>query len=468
MKRVDRMSKDARAIAGNNAFSLTTTLDDGGQVELIGILKEMPSFGLSTEWSEAPKATFGKKLQEFFMGDAVVTAGYLFGAELNNQVLSDDWSTRMYAGTKNKSISLNFRLYPQNLLGQSTPDLWVYNLARYATLGSNATLDVDILMENIKKVVYAAEEKGEKVAQFCNVMAGAKQKDDTDQAKKERRTAMANVINNIPSLLIEAKKEVRQEMIDTREKNGNKTHTQEINEKDVTMSVTDILNKCDVELSCGSREHIREDQVDIDDEEKIKFKFTWLDTDYTFCSTSTETVDDCTFDTSTMHIRVNDILNAIGQQNSNWEKAYAKDLTREFYEKVLNYIDKKLGEKQLTRPTPIEALDTESPDGIVATLENEIASQFRGEDRWKQKFLAARLWKLNIFPFIFKKPIIVAITDWKVTPSLEMMDGMHAYYDFSITCEPDQVKSLNRWKYVLNNDESQSGGTGIKDEVNGV
>lgn len=464
MKRVDRMSNDARAIAGNNAFSLTTTLDDDGEIELIGILKDMPSFGLSTEWSEAPKATFGKKLQEFFMGDAIVTAGYLFGAELNSQVLSDDWSTRMYAGTKNKSISLNFRLYPQNLLGQSTPDIWIYNLARYATLGSNSTLDIDILMENIKKVVYAAEEKGEKVSQFANVIAGAKQKDDTDQAKKERRTAMANVINNIPKLLTEAKKEVRQEMIDTREKNGNNSYTQEINKKDVTKSVTEILNKCDVQLSPGSRTYVDKyhvNNLNIDDEEMICFKFTWLDTDYLWRSTESEVVDDCTLDTSTMHIRVNDILDGLEKQNSKWKNAYAKDLTKEFYEKVLNYIDKKLGEKNLTRQTPLEALDTKSPDGIVATLENEIASQFRSEDRWKQKFLAARLWKLNIFPFIFKKPIIVAITDWKVTPSLEMMDGMHAYYDFSITCEPDQVKSLNRWKYVLNNDESQSGGTGV-------
>lgn len=458
------MSNDARAIAGNNAFSLTTTLDDDGEIELIGILKDMPSFGLSTEWSEAPKATFGKKLQEFFMGDAIVTAGYLFGAELNSQVLSDDWSTRMYAGTKNKSISLNFRLYPQNLLGQSTPDIWIYNLARYATLGSNSTLDIDILMENIKKVVYAAEEKGEKVSQFANVIAGTKQKDDTDQAKKERRTAMANVINNIPKLLIEAKKEVRQEMIDTREKNGNNSYTQEINKKDVTKSVTEILNKCDVQLSPGSRTYVDKyhvNNLNIDDEEMICFKFTWLDTDYLWRSTESEVVDDCTLDTSTMHIRVNDILDGLEKQNSKWKIAYAKDLTKEFYEKVLNYIDKKLGEKNLTRQTPLEALDTKSPDGIVATLENEIASQFRSEDRWKQKFLAARLWKLNIFPFIFKKPIIVAITDWKVTPSLEMMDGMHAYYDFSITCEPDQVKSLNRWKYVLNNDESQSGGTGV-------
>ena len=67
------------------------------------------------------------------------------------------------------------------------------------------------------------------------------------------------------------------------------------------------------------------------------------------------------------------------------------------------------------------------------TYDYDVKKVIKVKDRYKQKFLASRLWQLRMFPFIFKKPIIVAITDWKVTPSLEMMDGRHAYYDFTIS-----------------------------------
>ena len=105
MKRLtDNANVITEDIAGNAAFSLTTVNDDGSNCELKGILKEMPSFGLSTEWTDAPKNTFGKKLQEFFMNDMIETASTVLGATYNSQLLIDDWSTRMYSGTKNKGI----------------------------------------------------------------------------------------------------------------------------------------------------------------------------------------------------------------------------------------------------------------------------------------------------------------------------------------------------------------------------
>ena len=124
------------------------------------------------------------------------------------------------------------------------------------------------------------------------------------------------------------------------------------------------------------------------------------------------------------------------------------DHVRDYFRAVLNNINKQIIEGNLNFDATFENL--KSNHSALEKLEKSLASKYATEDRWSNvDFLAARLWQLDIFRFIFKKPIIVAITDWKVTPSLEMMGSQHAYYDFSITCRPDQVKSLPRWKDII-------------------
>ena len=88
MKRFET-NGNPQEFAGNNCFHLRTIDDNKNVITLTGILKEMPSFGLSTEWTEAPRATFGKKIQEFFMSDLINTASFLSGAENTTQLLND-------------------------------------------------------------------------------------------------------------------------------------------------------------------------------------------------------------------------------------------------------------------------------------------------------------------------------------------------------------------------------------------
>ena len=149
MKRFET-NGNPQEFAGNNCFHLRTIDDNKNVITLTGILKEMPSFGLSTEWTEAPRATFGKKIQEFFMSDLINTASFLSGAENTTQLLNDEWSSRMYAGTTNKDITLNFRIYTQEPLGQSAAGMWLEYLSKYATTSGASTLKITTLEENIK------------------------------------------------------------------------------------------------------------------------------------------------------------------------------------------------------------------------------------------------------------------------------------------------------------------------------
>ena len=146
---------------GNNFFTLTYMDDANEPHSLAGLLKELPSFGLSTDWMEAPIAAAGKKIQEFFMSDMIECCAALSSANYSNQLLTDKWSSRMFAGTKNKEMDLNFRIYTENPLGQSSPFEWYSTLVKYATVSSSSTTSLQGLVNNIGIALHAIEGEGE-------------------------------------------------------------------------------------------------------------------------------------------------------------------------------------------------------------------------------------------------------------------------------------------------------------------
>lgn len=467
--RLDRNSVNLpENIAGNAAFTLTTAGEKENEViELKGVLKEMPSFGLSTEWTEAPKNTFGKKVQEFFMGDLIEMAGFVADAPHQNQLLIDEWSSRMYSGTKNKAITLNFRIYPQNLLGQTTPDKWLKNLSKYATPSGQSVMSAGRLMENVISVIRAAEQKGKDggnaVNEFLNLVTGSKDDPETPEAQEKRKEKLSDTIWKLDMMLGIAKRKVRQSKIEKyTASNSMVTDTVEHDkyEKDgknhkMSITIEQLIDMCDVNLTWGSKsaEKMDSEDVDLSDKNIVKFKFRWpqkeVNKDDSFDS-SDEVVDDATAFTTDCQIDVDSVLGSLQNEDSDWKKendlVFARDEVLNYFREVLSDVNRQITE-QKNDYNPSKHNMTPS---VINEIEGSMASQFATEDRYMNvKFLASRLWALKIFPFIFSRPIIVAITDWKVTPSLEMMGNTHAYYDFSVTCEPDQVKSLEKWKSII-------------------
>lgn len=469
MKRLtDNANVITEDIAGNAAFSLTTVNDDGSNCVLKGILKEMPSFGLSTEWTDAPKNTFGKKLQEFFMNDMIETASTVLGATYNSQLMIDDWSTRMYSGTKNKGINLSFRIYPQNMLGQTDPTEWLQYLSLYATPSGKSVTNINTLFENIGNMLKAAEENGEKAGELLNLITGTKNDPNSEKEKEKRQNKISDVIWKMPLFLENAKRNVREKLIETNMVNGKpQTFTDTFTDKEFigpdkleqrTYTIDQIIDLCKIELTFWSTSMYNEKKdpkdVDLDDKHPIKFDFTWPRKTLgksDVCSYSNEKVGGDLLDTENVSLNVDNIMNGLNSDSdwdNNGENVLCATQVRDYFEKVMININDQIT-AQHDNNNGVDEVNKDVIDNVVKNIENEMVSQFRDEDRYKQKFLASRLWQLRMFPFIFKKPIIVAITDWKVTPSLEMMDGRHAYYDFTISCEPDQVKSLERWQQVI-------------------
>src|SRR5574344_114386 len=448
MNRLER-NGNPQEFAGNNCFHLRTIDDDKNVITLIGILKEMPSFGLSTEWSEAPRATFGKKIQEFFMSDLINTASFIAGAENTTQLLNDDWSSRIYNGTTNKDLTLNFRIYPQNTLGQTDPNTWLLNLSKYATTSGASKLNTETLAQNIKNTLSAIKDKGNEAAtQFTNFITKTEGDANSDQNQKERKERIYRIDTRIEEFLNKAVQEEKDFLISSMKGQKINDWTGKKNEKKhIETDIETILNGFKIEIT-SNENYSSADDVDLLDTEPFKFKIEWKQRG---SGSAWEIIDAKTFDTTTCQLDVDSIIGGL-TENGDWkdddQDVFGMDHVREYFRAVLNNINKQIIDGNLNFDATFENI--KSNHSALEKLEKSLASKYATEDRWSNvDFLAARLWQLDVFRFIFKKPIIVAITDWKVTPSLEMMGSQHAYYDFSITCKPDQVKSLPRWKDVI-------------------
>lgn len=448
MNRLER-NGNPQEFAGNNCFHLRTIDDQKNVITLTGILKEMPSFGLSTEWSEAPRATFGKKIQEFFMSDLINTASFLSGGVNTTQLLNDEWSSRMYNGTTNKDITLNFRIYPQNTLGQTDPNTWLLNLSKYATTSGASTLNIKTLEQNILNTLSAAKDEGNKIGtEVNNLRTNTEGDTNSDHNQKERKKRIYIIDTRIEEFLNNAIQEEKKLLISSMQGQKINDWTGTKDKKNyIETNIETILNGFKIEIT-SNENYSSADDVDLLDTEPFKFKIEWKQRG---SGSAWEIIDAKTFDTTTCQLDVDSIIGGL-TENGDWkdddQDVFGMDHVREYFRAVLNNINKQIREGNLDFDATFENL--KSNHSALEKLEKSLASKYATEDRWSNvDFLAARLWQLDIFRFIFKKPIIVAITDWKVTPSLEMMGSQHAYYDFSITCKPDQVKSLPRWKDVI-------------------
>ena len=448
MKRFET-NGNPQEFAGNNCFHLRTIDDNKNVITLTGILKEMPSFGLSTEWTEAPRATFGKKIQEFFMSDLVNTASFLSGGVNTTQLLNDEWSSRMYAGTTNKDITLNFRIYPQNILGQTDPSTWLETLSKYATSSGASTLNLGTLEENIKNTLSALKDKGNKIGtEMSNLSSNTAGDAETEHNQKERKERIYRIDTRIEEFLNKAINEEKNLLISSMQGQKIDDWTGKLKDKKlVKTDIETILNGFKIEIT-SNENYSSADDVELDNAVPFKFKIEWKQRG---SGSAWEIIDAKTFDTTTCQLDVDSIIGGL-TENGDWkdddQDVFGMDHVRDYFRAVLNNINKQIIEGNLNFDATFENL--KSNHSALEKLEKSLASKYATEDRWSNvDFLAARLWQLDIFRFIFKKPIIVAITDWKVTPSLEMMGSQHAYYDFSITCRPDQVKSLPRWKDII-------------------
>lgn len=108
---------------------------------------------------------------------------------------------------------------------------------------------------------------------------------------------------------------------------------------------------------------------------------------------------------------------------------------------------------------------TKSIGGGLETAVNGVAGQLTERDGLNRvtnssntkNFYGAKLWYLKLLPGIFKKPLIVYISNWGVTYSKEINPVTHEpiWVEFTVTCEMDQIASAPVWmRYITGHSEN--------------
>ena len=103
--------------------------------------------------------------------------------------------------------------------------------------------------------------------------------------------------------------------------------------------------------------------------------------------------------------------------------------------------------------------------GGLETAVNGVAGQLTERDGLNRvtnssntkNFYGAKLWYLRLLPGIFKKPLIVYISNWGVTYSKEINPVTHEpiWVEFTVTCEMDQIASAPVWmRYITGHSEN--------------
>jgi hypothetical protein len=141
---------------GNNFFELTTfdrylNKGKGGYYTLAGVLKEVPSFSMSTTWEKGPASTISDTVKGFMCSslmEMVTTLGGHDRAWMN----LDEGTDRTYASTNRPSFSLNFKLFTTDTIGSkklSSWRTWLRALALYATPSIDAKVNVAEMADNV-------------------------------------------------------------------------------------------------------------------------------------------------------------------------------------------------------------------------------------------------------------------------------------------------------------------------------
>jgi len=115
---------------GNNFFELTTydgsPSDDTHPVNMYsyaGVLKEIPSFSMSTTWEKGPASTISDTVKGF-MCSPMMELGVTLGGHDRSWMNLDEGTDRTYASTSRPSFNLNFKIYTTDTIGSTKLTSW--------------------------------------------------------------------------------------------------------------------------------------------------------------------------------------------------------------------------------------------------------------------------------------------------------------------------------------------------------
>ena len=147
---------------GNNYFELITYdqgLNNsklGGQLKLAGVLKDMPSFSMSCTWDKGPAASISDTVKSFMCAPLVEMMTTLGGRDRAWMSL-DEGTDRVYKTTSRPSFTLNFKLYPNEVIGSEKLTewkTWLKALSLYTMPSVDAKVSINAMANNTLNGLY--------------------------------------------------------------------------------------------------------------------------------------------------------------------------------------------------------------------------------------------------------------------------------------------------------------------------
>jgi hypothetical protein len=310
------------ATYGNNYFYLRTKVGESN-VTMDGVMQELPSINLSSEWEASPAATIGDELEKLANSEFLEFLSQKGGTDGVHMLNSDQTTSRVYKGGSKLSFELKFRCYPGQKVGPyklRTAKEWIRLLSLTTPVNSNCGINVNNLLNNVGAALDGV------VALFKSLKDGDEKEGEDDDNKDEVGETMAKQM------------------------------------------------------------------------EQYKNK-------------------DGTLDNSSGAAKLDEAVEGIKDEK-----------------------DKK--DAQAGKVALNAALDGVNGAHAGLTSDSKLSTP---------RLYGANIFMLRIYPFIFTKEFSVHINSWSVTPSREYNAdmGTHYYYDFSLSCEMDQMPSCPTWAQIF-------------------
>lgn len=147
---------------GNNYFELITYdqgLNNsklGGQLKLAGVLKDMPSFSMSCTWDKGPAASISDTVKSLMCAPLVEMMTTMGGRDRSWMSL-DEGTDRVYKTTSRPSFTLNFKLYPNEVIGSEKLTewkTWLKALSLYTMPSVDAKVSINAMANNTLNGLY--------------------------------------------------------------------------------------------------------------------------------------------------------------------------------------------------------------------------------------------------------------------------------------------------------------------------
>lgn len=141
---------------GNNYFELITYdqgLNNsklGGQLKLAGVLKDMPSFSMSCTWDKGPASSISDTVKNL-MCSPLLEMMITMGGRDRSWMSLDEGTDRVYKTTSRPSFTLNFKLYPNEVIGSEKLTewkTWLKALSLYTMPSVDAKVSINAMANN--------------------------------------------------------------------------------------------------------------------------------------------------------------------------------------------------------------------------------------------------------------------------------------------------------------------------------